>query len=393
MEPLTSRQRILRTLNLEEVDHVPCCLMSFSALRKRCNENMYELVKAERRLGLDSMLFIPYEPRSKRPENPDLRGLPVRFHPDVKIREWYSFGDDGKKLVNKEYITPAGNLTSIVKLTSDWPHGMHIPFLDDFQIPRAVKPLITHSSELEALQFLLMPPTKEDINDFEKEMNKARAFINDEKVILASGWGVGIDMVAWLFGLKNLVYAQYDQPDFLIDMLSLINKWNISRMKVILNNHVDLYLRRAWYEGCDFLTPKFFHKCVLPILSNEVNLAHQFGAKFGYIRTSGINPLLNDYLNANVDVLIGLDPVQGTNTDFSLIRKKLAGNMCTWGGVSGSITIENGTELEVRQAVSSAIEKLGPDKFILSPVDNITVDTLKSRTNLKTMISEWQKSW
>ena len=43
MLELTSRERMLRALNLQEVDHVPCCFMSFTALRKRCNEDMFRL--------------------------------------------------------------------------------------------------------------------------------------------------------------------------------------------------------------------------------------------------------------------------------------------------------------------------------------------------------------
>lgn len=53
VKKLTSRQRLLRTLNFEEVDYIPCCFMSFSALRKRLNEDMFELSKVELEMGLD----------------------------------------------------------------------------------------------------------------------------------------------------------------------------------------------------------------------------------------------------------------------------------------------------------------------------------------------------
>src|SRR5512136_3181571 len=88
MAGLTSRQRLLAALNLQETDHVPCCFMSFTALRKRCQENMYDLTRAELAMGLDSLLFIPAAPRPQRPDHPDLRGLPVRFHPAVRVEEW-----------------------------------------------------------------------------------------------------------------------------------------------------------------------------------------------------------------------------------------------------------------------------------------------------------------
>jgi hypothetical protein len=34
-------------------------------------------------------------------------------------------------------------LSTSVRVSEDWTHGDHIPFIDDFQVPRAVKPLIT----------------------------------------------------------------------------------------------------------------------------------------------------------------------------------------------------------------------------------------------------------
>src|ERR1039458_10780194 len=87
MPDLTSRERLARTLRHQPTDYVPCCFMSFTALRRRCQENLYELVKAERAMGLDSFLFIPTLSRPQRSEHPELRGLPVRFDPAVGMRE------------------------------------------------------------------------------------------------------------------------------------------------------------------------------------------------------------------------------------------------------------------------------------------------------------------
>ena len=79
-------------------------------------------------------------------------------------------------------------------------------------------------------------------------------------------------------------------------------------------------------------------------------------------------------LEAGIDVLIGLDPVQGAHTDLALTKEKLGRRVCLWGGVSGAVTVERGSEAELRSAVRQAIQTLGPRGFILSPVDNITVD-------------------
>jgi hypothetical protein len=166
------------------------------------------------------MLFIPVAPRPQRPEHPELRGLPVRFAPDVEIKEWREQVEGGFGILHKEYSTPGGKLTTSVRLSADWPHGDHIPFVDDYQVPRSLKPLITGPEELEALRYLLTPPRAEDVAQFEREAQEAHAFVREHGVLLAGGWGVG---------------------------------------EVVLSAPVDLYIRRAWYEGCDFVTPWFFH--------------------------------------------------------------------------------------------------------------------------------------
>ncbi|NIM93339.1 MAG: hypothetical protein GTO18_06475 [Anaerolineales bacterium] len=393
MTTLDSRERMLRTLDLNEADHIPCCFMSFSALRKRCHEDMFELSKAELEMGLDSMLFIPTTPSHLRPEHPHLRGLPVRFHPEVMVREWRQEVEGNADLLHKEYSTPAGTLTTTVKLSEDWPHGEHLPFIDDYQIPRALKPLITGTEDLGALQYLLMPPQEDEIISFREEAKKAHKFVVDHGVLLTGGWGVGLDMAFWLCGMQEFMIAMLKQPGFAKDLLEMIHIWNMSRMQVVLDESINLYIRRAWYEGCDFVTPAFFKEVIVPQLRLESDFAHDHGAKFGYICSSGITPLLESYIESGIDVLIGIDPEQGSHTDMALIKKKIGEKICLWGGVSGAITVEMGTEEEVRSAVRAAINALGPRGFILSPVDNITIDQPFTWNNVEVLIDEWRRAW
>jgi uroporphyrinogen-III decarboxylase len=389
----TSRDRMLRSIRLEEQDHIPCAFMSFTAKRKQLNEDLFELAQAELAMGLDSFLFIPSAGRPLRPEHPELRGLPVRFDKRVTTQEWRDNSADGAPALHKTYQTPAGEISCAVKLSEDWPHGNHIPFIDDYQVPRAIKPLITERADLEPLRFLLQPPSLTDRAAYLEESERAHSFVEKHGILLAGGWGVGVDMVAWLCGIQNLMIMAFEQEDFLRDLLNLIGEWNLKRMEVVLSGVVDLYIRRAWYEGCDFITPRFFRKVLLPQLQQESALAHEHNAKFGYICSSGLIPMLELYKEAGIDVLIGIDPIQGTHTDLEDVKARIGERICIWGGVSGAVTVELGSEEDVRQAVREAIRKLGPRGLILSPVDNITVDAPQTWKNIGIFIDEWQRSW
>jgi uroporphyrinogen decarboxylase len=202
-----------------------------------------------------------------------------------------------------------------------------------------------------------------------------------------------MDMANWLCGMQNLMILMIEQPDFVGQILEMIHHWNLKRMEIVLDAGVDLYIRRAWYEGCDFVTPSFYRSHILPLIKAEVDLAHEQGVVFGYICSSGTKPMLGDYLEAGFDVLIGVDPVQGTHTDMPLMKKKLGDQICLWGGVSAAVTVERGTPEEIRCGVRDAIETLGPAGFILSPVDNLTVDGPQTWSNIEVFIDTWKTYW
>lgn len=391
MAPSTARDCLVKTLNLEETDRIPCCFMSFSVLRKKFNEDRFAASLEELRMGLDPMLFIPSASRVQRPQHPDLRGLPVHFHPEVRTEHWIS-EKEGAAILNKKYSTPGGDLTTAVRLSGDWPHGQRIPFVDDYQVPRTLKPLVTCREDLEILRrYFLLPPGREVVEGFRLECREARAFVEEHPMLLAGGWGVGLDMAFWLCGMQDLMVLTVENPEFVMDLLQAIHEWNVQRMVPVLSEGVDLFLRRAWYEGCDFITPDFYREAVLPLLKSETRLAHEYGTKFGYICSSGHLPMLDAYLESGIDVLVGVDPVQGTHTDMEALKSKIGMQICLWGGVSAAITVERGDETEIREAVRKAIRTLGPKGFILSPIDNITVEGPKTWHNIGIFIDEWQK--
>jgi hypothetical protein len=125
--------------------------MSFTILRNRHKQDLYALALAEQEMGLDPMLFIPTLSRRQR-RDPRTCGLPVRFI-SVKTKTWQE-GDSHTGRLFKEYETPAGKLSTSVRLSEDWPHGEILPFVDDYQIPRADKPLVSSPKDLEACNIL-----------------------------------------------------------------------------------------------------------------------------------------------------------------------------------------------------------------------------------------------
>jgi hypothetical protein len=185
---------------------------------------------------------------------------------------------------------------------------------------------------------------------------------------------------------KRLVEA-YDAP---VEISGSVDRTDVLSGADAVVSTIGVGGRRAWYEGCDFVIPRFYKSHVLPRLKAEADLVHEYGANFGYICSSDTKPMLDFYPQAGFDVLLGLDPIQGTHTDMPLMKQKLGEKICLWGGVSAAVTVERGSEAEIRTAVREAHKILRPRGFILSPIDNLTVDEPQTWENIDIFIDEWK---
>lgn len=389
MSPMSSCQRMLAALRCQPVDHTPCSFMLHKSLLSSGNTYL-DFIQQQLNLGLDAYIQLPERQPVTLSDTYNLHGLPVSFHPSVKVIEWKEEPLDEKwPILMKEYQTPAGTLRAEVRQDPDWPYGDHVPFLDDYIETRSRKFIVENISDISALRYLLVPPTQDEILAYHSQSQPLIEFARSKDLLLAGGWGVGADLIGWVYGLERMVFASFDDPDLLQGMLDLIAEWNRARMQVVLSSGIDMYIKRAWYENCDFWSPKSWAKYNLPILEADVKLAHQHNSLFGYLITSNSMPLLDMIVDSGVDVLIGVDPARW---DLSRTKTKTAGKVCLWGGVNGHLTIEQGTAEQVEQEVLSALEILSPRSgFILSPVDNVRLATSRSNANMRTLISAWQR--
>ncbi len=379
-------------------------LMIFSALNQRLNMprrggDPTAAIEAQLELGLDAIVDLTFVvPPLDEIGHSDAPGFPVRLGPGVTTRQWVetSQGDRYPSL-HKEYVTPAGPLSIAVGQTEDWPYGdaangdFQIPLMDDYVSPRCLKYLIETKDDLDCLRHLLVPPTEADLNACHQAWDSGKQLAKKHDLLLAGGWGVGGDALAWFCGLENAVMMAIDRPAFLKQLLGIIDAWNRPRMKAFLDCGVELFIRRAWYEGTDFWSPKLYREFFFPIIREEVRMAHDAGVKYGYILTSGSMPLHEMLIELDIDVLIGPDPVQGKDTNLRQMGEQLRGKICTWGGLSGPLTVENGTRADIDHAVREAIAALGPDGFILSPVDNIRDPSDQTWQNVLAMIESWKE--
>jgi hypothetical protein len=200
--------------------------------------------------------------------------------------------------------------------------------------------------------------------------------------------------MAWLSGYEDIMVLSLTQPELIREYARVIHEWNLKQIEIYLDvSDAELIIRRAWYETTEFWTPEAYRTILAPFLKREVDLVHQAGRLFGLITTSAFLPILDDLLDTGIDVLIGLDPEEGKGTHLAGVKARfLAKGRALWGGVSGAMTVEQGTREETERAVRTALDTLGTEGgFILSPVDNVRVDTPRAWDNTQALIDAWKR--
>ena len=387
---MTSRERLLAAISHAAVDYVPCSFMIFDALRAESHDDL-DFVSRQVEMGLDPLVEIATWKTGVGPDNGDLPGPPLHFDAAVMVTDRVEDTGAGR-IIHRRYDTPAGPLTAAVEWTSEWELGPRVPLFEDYFIPRARKFLLETDEDLDRLPYLLVPVNSESRARLEKMAAPKQEFARHRGLALAAAMGVGLEAASWLCGYDGMIWAAMDRPEWLDRFVEIVHDWNFSRMEVMLELGADIFIRRGWYEGTDFLSPAHFRRFVLPSLQAEVRLARAAGAKFAYINTSGTMPVLDMLMEAGVDVLIGVDPVQGKGTDMACMREQTRGRMALWGGVNGFVTVERGSAKEIEHAVQLAMRALGPEGFILSPVDNVRDTSEQTQRNVQTFIKAWKKN-
>ncbi len=341
----------------------------------------FKRVEAWLSLGIDDVLEV---------------SPPWSIDPRVTIRDYEEPAAEGERPVAcREYTTPAGVLAHKVRQTGEpiepgWVVQPEFPPLfEDFNIPRSTRPPMLEAEDVPKLRHLFCCPRKDQLAAYRERMKAIRRFA-DKKGILVCGWSLfGIDAVVWLCGAEAAVMMAMLQPETFKQLIELVDTFDGMRTDLMLEiGGVDLVVQRGWYSSVDFWSPELFERYLVGNLERNVRRVHDAGAKFAYVMTSGVKPVLHYLAEAGVDLYYWADPVQG-DADLQTTRAELGGKVAIAGGVNAPLTLGRGSPEEIRSAVHAAIETLGPAAFILEPVDSLFPDT--PWPAVKTMIDAWKE--
>lgn len=400
---LNSRDRMIAAMNFQEPDHVPLFFavmgrgepfdkefgFSFGNINKFDVRYPYsyrnQIMKTEQMLALGVDDTIRLEPPLGWAEEYTVEGVQ-----NIQTDFTKNIVSNGSiPVMRKIYHTASGDLTTAVPKKENWPHGDNIPLFSDFAVPVATEYLIKDESDLPKLKHLFGEPRKNEMDLFKEEASELKKAARRLGVLFEGSRIALGDCLVWLMGIQNLVYAGFDNPGFIEELVSIIFEWEKRRLLLLLDEGVEIIFHSAWYEIDDFWTPELYRKILKPYLTKLVKITHQAGVKYVYIITKSYETFYSDFLDIGFDGLYGADPVQG-NTSIKFLKDTLKGKLCLWGGVNSAVTLGDGSEDEIVEAVNEAIRELAPGGgFVLFPVDQLVPQTNDwHRTNV--LLERWK---
>lgn len=281
----------------------------------------------------------------------------------------------------REYYTPSGKLRHAVKKTDEiiqagWVvQPEHVPLFEDFNIPRGTEHAVSKKDDISIIRHLYRPPHGNELKNFKDQETAFKQYKAQHDIAVQAWATFGMDAVVWLCGVEGAVYLAMDDRNAFRELVEIIFKTDYARAKIACESPVvDIVVQRGWYSSTDFWSPKLFEEFVFPYITEIAKLCHLNDKKFAYVMTTGVKQLGSYLVEAGVDVLYFVDPVQDT-ISLQEAREFTEEGMTLAGGTNAVTLLSNDREKIFREA-HAAIEELGPtNRFVLHAVDGIFPDT------------------
>ncbi len=413
MPVMTSRERLLAAWTGSGYDHPPFSAWCFgfrppAALRWRRDgrevgrwytmrlehihtlpqpwelEDDFRRVRAWQSLGLDDLLEV---------------SVPWGSSPEARWRDSVlpPGGGEAHPVLVREYQTPSGPLRHAVRQTGEDPgegwvvQPSFVPVFEDYNIPRAVEHLVREPGQLAAVAHLYREPGPAEREAFQARMRQVGGFARAQGVAVQAWSAFGMDAVVWLMGVQGAIFLAMDQPEAFAELLRIVTRADTGRTELAAADPgVDLVVERGWYSSTDLWSPPLLDEHLFPHIAALSAIAHRHGKKFAYVMTTGVAALGQRLIEAGVDVLYFVDPVQ----DGLAVEKarELFGGRLTLAGGLNSTTLVGGSPAAVRESVRRAMSALaGTGRFILQPVDALHPDT--PWEGFEAAIEAWRECW
>lgn len=344
---MTKRERVERTLNLQETDRVPIYDLLY-------NDSVIEYFTGRIPPAGEEGLKITCEAISKMLDM--TRGVTGPSEPRVYKRE------DGLVIRQERW-------TSWIE---------EKPFKDEEGAKRWL---------IESIERLKKTNIDEMANRYMFYFNKILSYVGDT-VVLHAQTGTGLDELRHALGIELFSYLSIDEPGLISEYLDVYTDLQVKFIHKIANRELspcaltygDIAAKERLLHSPDWLRREFF-----PRLKRLSDAWHEHGIKCLFHSDGYIMDVMPDLIETEIDGVNPIETVAGM--DLKEVKRLYGDKLFIAGGIDVSQLLSNGTPEEVREVCREAIRIGYPGYFIGSTTE------LDNGARLENVLAMVETAW
>ncbi len=349
--PLTSRDRVLTTINHEQADRVPLVIgvSNATGIEMKPYQGIKDIIGVQ---APDNYIYDWPELGTAEIDEATMR----RLHSDVRgvldlepteIRE-----RNRKRDPHSDYIDSWGSGQTEIG-EDDWFPSVH-PLPD----ARTVADLDAYPGW----------PDMSDPSRIAHVRERARSLAEENQfAIMATPWLLfPFERAHAMQGMEAFLLNMAMDPDFagaLMQRIAVYCKKLMGPFLEELGDNVDI-IKIGDDLGTQeslMISPKMYRQILKPIHADFISfIKARTKAKVLFHSDGDVAPLIEDFIEIGVDIVNPVQTSAGTMSDLPALKKRYGGEVIFCGGIDTHRILPFGTPEEVRQEVRRVIDILGP---------------------------------
>ena len=177
---------------------------------------------------------------------------------------------------------------------------------------------------------------------------------------------------ACLVGIEKLILATYDDPQWVHELLDVLQRRKLAFIRTLKGAAYDLLELGGGDASSTVISPKIFDRFVAPYDSGLIEAAHAAGQRIVYHTCGGMMPLLERIADMAPDAMETLTPPgMGGDVRLAEVKRRVGKRVCLIGGFDQFHFFIHNTPENTRAEVRRCFAEAGPGGgFILSPSDH-----------------------
>lgn len=352
------RERVLKTLDVEEPDRVPTHIIGIDA-------NNVDKILGKRDVSDFELMALMKE---QDPEHyaemltEGLAALETEIFSRITEASW-KLGLDATQIGIFPLI-----FRSDKEMTDPWGRIWEMRNNEGNVFPFYKKGLITSPEVWEEWPKPDIELLAEEAHKFASEIYKN---FKDKIYIMATDDFIGIFESTWQgMGIVEFSKQIRKNPSYIKERFEFQTDLMCELIKAYFDAGLEVFVESGdlAYKSGTFMRPDDMRKLLLPCYRRMTKTAHNLGGKCILHSDGNLMEILDFIVDSGFDGLHSFDPVAGM--DLAKVKQQVGDKLCLLGNIDVSYVLSQGSQKEVEAAVREAIEIAGPGGgFMVSPTN------------------------